>query len=239
MRFAILSDIHSNWEALAAALEHLDSQKVDEISVLGDSVGYGANPNECLEWVLEKAPVALMGNHEKAVVDPGLREGFNPDARTAIEWTAEVLKAEARKKILGLRYLHITSQATLAHGSPDHPEEFRYLFSFGDARPSFRAFETPVCFVGHTHIPSVFIESRESAAYLTPGRYALDRRERYLLNPGSVGQPRDRDPRLAFGIFDDSDWTFELIRLKYDNEKAATKIRKAGLPAFLADRLLM
>ena len=238
MRFAVFSDIHSNWEALEQALAYLQKHRVDEIWVLGDSVGYGASPNECLGWVMGNARVALMGNHELAVVDPALRECFNPEARAAIEWTAEVLEEKYKKKIPELRYLHLTSSATMAHGSPDRPEEFRYLFSAKDARPAFHAFETALCFVGHTHVPSLFLESAGTARYLPPGHYELERNERYILNPGSLGQPRDRDPRLSFGIFDDPKWTFDLVRLEYDNQKAADKIRKAGLPAFLADRLL-
>lgn len=239
MRYALLSDIHSNWEALGEALDHLSKQRIDEYWVLGDSVGYGANPNECLGWVLEKAGVALLGNHEQAVVDPRLRDWFTGDARRAIEWTAGVLKPEHQQRIKSLNFLHIASSLTVAHGSPDRPEEYRYLFSFEDARPSFGAFKTPICFVGHTHVPSIFIESTESANYLPPGSYGLKRDERYILNPGSVGQPRDQDSRLAFGIFDDETWTFELVRLKYDNQKAAQKIREAGLPLFLAARLLV
>lgn len=238
MRAAILSDIHSNWEALETALHYLKKEKVDEYWVLGDTLGYGANPNECFGWMTQNARVQVAGNHEKAVVDPTLLKWFNVDARKAVEWTAEVLKPEFREKIRELNYLHITTSATLAHGSPDHPEEFRYLFSFKDAWPSFHAFETPFCFVGHTHIPCMFREASESVAYLRAGRYELARSERYILNPGSVGQPRDRDPRLALGIFDDKNWTFEILRLEYDNHKAADKIRKAGLPAYLADRLL-
>lgn len=238
MRYALLSDIHSNWEALESALDYLSKEKIGEYWVLGDSVGYGANPNECFAWVLENARVALLGNHEQAVTDFKLREWFTEPARAAIDWTAGVLKPEYRDRIRELNFLHIGPSLTAAHGSPDRPEEYRYLFSFEDARASFRAFETPICFVGHTHLPSLFRESTESVSYLQPGSYALEPDERYLLNPGSVGQPRDRDPRLAFGIFDDEKWNFEIVRLKYDNEKAAAKIRKAGLPDFLAERLL-
>lgn len=238
MRHAILSDIHANWEALERALQYLKKEKVDEHWVLGDTVGYGANPNECFRWVLQNANIHLVGNHERAVVDPKILEWFNPDARKAVEWTASVLKPEHGKRIEGLRYLHITSQATMAHGSPHEPEEFHYLFSSRDAWPAFHAFETPLCFVGHTHIPSLFEEGSGSVRYLVPGTYELERNERYILNPGAVGQPRDQDPRLAFGIFDDKAWTFELVRLEYDNKKAAAKIRQAGLPPYLADRLL-
>lgn len=238
MRFAVLSDIHSNWEALQTALGHLEGERIDEWWVLGDTVGYGANPNECFGWMIENADVALLGNHELAVVDPRILEWFNSAARKAVEWTARVLKPEFQEEIRKLNYLHLTPSATMAHGSPDQPEEFRYLFSAADAQLSFRAFKTPLCLVGHTHIPSRFTESSGTVEYLAAGTYPLRKNERYLLNPGSVGQPRDGNPRLSLGIFDDGKWTFELVRLEYDNQKAADKIRKAGLPAYLADRLL-
>ncbi len=238
MRYAILSDIHSNWEALETAIDYLSKEQIEEYWVLGDSVGYGANPNECFRWVWEKAKVALLGNHEQAVTDFKLRDWFTGDARRAIEWTAEVLKAEYKEKISNLNFLHVTPSVTAAHGSPDQPEKYRYLFSFEDARSSFKAFETSLCFVGHTHVPSVFTESSESASYLSAGSYRLKKEDRYILNPGSVGQPRDQDSRLAFAIFDDQTWTFELVRLRYDNQKAARKIQEAGLPPFLAARLL-
>ena len=238
MRAALFSDIHSNEEALGRAVEYLKGKHIDETWVLGDTIGYGANPNECFHWMLHHARVALAGNHERAVVDGEVRDGFTPVARRAIEWTAEVLKPEYQKKIPELHFFHLTSTAAMTHGSPDEPQEFRYLFSFADARESFHAFETPLCFVGHTHVPSIFQESTESSARLSPGVHESARNERYILNPGSVGQPRDHDPRLSFGIFDDREWTFELVRLEYNNVKAADKIRKAGLPDFLADRLL-
>ncbi len=238
MRHALLSDIHSNWEALETALDYLKKEKVDEYCVLGDTIGYGANPNECFAWMTQNAQVAVMGNHEKAMIDPGILKDFSSNACSAAEWTSEVLMPEHRQRIHDLHYLHINLFSTMAHGSPDRPEKFRYLISFEDARGSFLCFKTALCFVGHTHIPTLFSEASESAVYLKPGKYELQRTEHYILNPGSVGQPRDRDPRLSLGIFDDKHWTFEIVRLEYDNQKAADKIRKAGLPAYLADRLL-
>lgn len=238
MRIALLSDIHSNWEALTAAVDDLAGRKINETWVLGDTVGYAANPNECFEWALKNARLNLLGNHEEALVDPKTLEWFSGDARQALEWTATVLKPEFLAEIKKLNYLYISENVTLAHASPDEPQEFRYLFSSRDARPSFRAFETPLCFIGHTHLPFIFSEHSGAAGYLKPGVYSLDRSHRYLLNPGSVGQPRDRDPRLSFGIFDDAKWTFEIVRLEYDNHRAAEKIRQVGLPLFLAARLL-
>ena len=238
MQYAVLSDIHSNWEALECALDCLKKHRVHDYWVLGDTVGYGANPNECFAWAVQNAQVNLTGNHERAIIDPTLLEWFGEDARTAAEWTTRVLSPDLQKKIHDLPYLHITSPATLAHGSPHEPHEFHYLYTMKDARPAFRAFETVLCFVGHTHLPSLFRESSDKVQYLTPGVYELERNEHYILNPGSVGQPRDGDRRLGFGIFDDQAWTFEIVRLEYDNVKASGKIRRAGLPPYLADRLL-
>jgi diadenosine tetraphosphatase ApaH/serine/threonine PP2A family protein phosphatase len=238
MRYALLSDIHSNLEALETAVGHAENQHIDSWVVLGDTVGYGANPNECFEWVLQHADIYIVGNHEKAVVEPRFREWFNEWAREAIVWTDEVMTEKSKKEILSLPYLRIEKGMTFAHGSPDEPETFRYLFSFEDAVPSFKKMEGTICFVGHTHVPSCFCEGTKEAGYIPAGLYALRKGERYILNPGSVGQPRDRDPRLAFGIFDDEKQTFEVVRLAYANDKAADKIRKAGLPRYLADRLL-
>lgn len=238
MRLAIFSDIHSNLEALETAVYHAETQAVEATVVLGDTVGYGANPNECFEWVMHHAVVNLMGNHEKAVIDRTIRQSFNPYAHEAIVWTEEKMDEIFKKKIDGLPYMKIDKEVTFTHGSPDRPEEYRYLLSFEDAAPSFGYFEHRVCFVGHTHVPSCFCQNARTAARLLPGRTQLLPDERYILNPGSIGQPRDRDPRLAYGIFDTAKQTFEIFRLPYDNIKAANKIRKAGLPRYLADRLL-
>jgi predicted phosphodiesterase len=238
MRYALLSDIHSNLEALETAVEHAKSQKIDSWVVLGDTVGYGANPNECFEWALRNASIYIVGNHEKAVTDLEMREWFSGTAREAIVWTARVMSPKLKKEIDGLAYLRLEKNMTFVHGSPYRPEEFHYLRDFQDAVPSFAAMENNLCFVGHTHIPSCICENRQSEESLTPGVFQLKKGERYILNPGSVGQPRDRDPRLAYGIFDDEKQAFEIFRLDYDNQKAADKIRKAGLPQSLADRLL-
>lgn len=238
MRYAILSDIHSNWEALQKVESYLASQAIDRIAVLGDTIGYGANPNECLAWALEHASLYLMGNHEKAIHDRQLREKFTDWAREAIVWTDQALDKDLKEKIRDLSYLRIERNLTFAHGSPQQPEEFSYLTNFSDAESAFDAFDHEVCFVGHTHVPACFCLQERSASYLAPGILKLDPGKRYLFNPGSAGQPRDRDHRLSFGIYDDSKKTFEIIRLDYDASKAAAKIRKAGLPPYLADRLL-
>ena len=240
MKYAVISDVHSNLEALETALAEIQKRRADQLICLGDVVGYGANPSECLKNVCEAASVVVMGNHDRAVFDVPLRDRFVDWARTAIEWTAGVLSNAEKKMILGFPPLVIDQKAgaTWMHASLDEPNEYHYLFSDSDARPSFKLSETDFCFFGHTHIPSLFSEKTGGVRRLSEGVVSLLKGDRFLLNPGSVGQPRDKNPKLSFGVFDSEDRTFEIVRLDYDNRKAAAKIRKAGLPSYLADRLL-
>ncbi len=238
MRCAILSDIHANLEALETVISHAKALQVDRWVVLGDSIGYGANPNECLDWVFEHADQRVTGNHEAAVVDPQIRSWFNPAARASSKWTEKTLSERLKAKILDIPWVAAEGDAVFVHGSLDEPEAFHYLFTFDDAAGTFRKMQTAVCFVGHTHLPGCICEGERTAKLLPPGLLALKEGERYILNPGSVGQPRDADPRSAYGIYDSMQRTFEIFRLPYDNIKTADKIRKAGLPRSLADRLL-
>lgn len=240
MKYAIISDVHSNLEALERVKAELDRLKPDQIMCLGDVIGYGANPSECLKLVREMSREIVMGNHDRAIEDIELREEFNDWAHEAIRWTAGVLSTGEKAEIR--RFVPIVidraENVTWTHGSAHEPEEFHYLFKPAEARRSFKALETDICFFGHTHIPSIFEAESPEGRYLTAGMYRLQKGRRYLINPGSVGQPRDRDPRLGFAFFDSGELTLEIVRLDYDNQKAAQKIRKAGLPAYLADRLL-
>ncbi|MBI4394583.1 MAG: metallophosphoesterase family protein [Candidatus Omnitrophica bacterium] len=255
MKYAVISDIHSNLEALERALSEIQKRKVDQIVCLGDVVGYGANPSECLKLVREVSEEVVMGNHDQAIEDIKLRDDFTDWAREAIEWTAGVLTIDEKKRIRDFTPVVIDKKrnVTLTHGSLYEPEAFHYLFSSSDAQPSFKVLETDFCFFGHTHIPSLFTALTPTLSprgrgegegksivgrYLPEGSYRLTRGERYLINPGSIGQPRDKNPKLGFAFFDSDELTLEIVRLDYDNKKAADKIRKAGLPAYLADRLL-
>lgn len=229
MRFAILSDIHSNLEALTSVFEVLRDQNIGDIVCLGDIVGYGANPNECVALVREHCRVSLLGNHDLAAVDPSVADFFNMHAREAALWTAENLSAENKQYLQELPYTAVVEGARLVHSSPSEPEAWHYIVSLLDARPMFRFFSESICFVGHSHVPGVFAE-----ASLT-GR--VNRTERFLVNVGSVGQPRDGDPRSSFGIFDTDRWEYVNLRIDYDVESAMRKIREAGLPRKLADRL--
>lgn len=238
MRCAVFADIHGNLEALETALEYASKRQLSKFMVLGDSIGYGANPNECLDWALRNAGMHVLGNHEAAVIDGKVRERFTASAREAIEWTAQRLRPELLAKVQDLPYLQGDQGVTLAHGTTHSPEEFHYLFDESDAYKSFLALRTPVGFVGHSHVPCFFAEEERAGGSLKEGVLKLRKKDRYLLNPGSIGQPRDRDPRLSFGIFDDSELSFEIVRLPYDNKKASQKILAEGLPATLAYRLL-
>lgn len=238
MRYAVFADIHGNLEALQAALEYTQKHSLSHYLVLGDSVGYGANPNECLEWSFENAEFHVIGNHEEAVIDEELRFSFHDWARVAIDWTAEQMRPDHLSKIKGLSYLQIHQGFTLGHATLHSPERFDYIFDFKAAQKSFMAMQSPVGFVGHSHIPCFFSEREKDAGHLKEGILKLKKGERYLFNPGSIGQPRDKDTRLSFGVFDDEELTFEIVRLPYDNKTAAQKILDAGLPRFLADRLL-
>lgn len=231
MRIAVVSDIHSNLEALTKAFELIDKESVEEVVCLGDIVGYGANPNECVKLVHERCKIALLGNHDAAALDPDLAEEFNRNAREAARWTNKKLTAES-KKILERLPMHAKAEGVLfVHASPCDPEDWNYIILDHEARQAFECFSEKVCFVGHTHAPVVFSET---------GRVkTIAAESRYIINVGSVGQPRDGNPTLSFGVFDSATWSYRNIRSKYDIEAAAGKIRKAGLPAPLADRLFM
>lgn len=238
VRYAILSDIHSNLEALETALHYLEGEQVDECLFLGDLIGYGANPNECLEAIFRLGGRVVAGNHDKALMDDELLAGFSDYAREAMLWTRSHLESKWCPVLMDLPLLYVGRVYTLAHGSIDCPETFQYLFYYDDAEPSFAKLETALGFIGHTHVPQLFDQRDRTASYLPDGTYRLDRNNWYLINPGSVGQPRDRDPRLAFAIFDDATFELRLMRLSYDNRRTARKIREAGLPDYLARRLL-
>lgn len=238
MKIAVFADIHGNLEALKAAYEYAQKQRLTRFFVLGDSIGYGANPNECFEWSVKNAELHVLGNHEAAVIQENIRWGFTDWARIAIDWTAERLRPGLGDEIKSLPHLQIKGKVTLAHGTLHDPEGFHYLTDPAGANESFKATQTAFGFVGHTHIPCFFAAHGQAFGHLKPGVHTLKKGERYLLNPGSIGQPRDKDTRLSFGIFDPEELTFEIVRLPYDNKTAARKILAEGLPAFLANRLL-
>jgi len=231
MRIAIISDIHSNLEALQTAFGIIDDLKPDTVICLGDIVGYGPNPTECLDIIRSKCSVVIKGNHDEAVTVESEAEKFNPYAVEAVKWTREQLDSGHRDYLSGLPYMHEIDDMLFVHGSPAIPENWDYIFTAYDAQSHFPTFTQSVCFIGHTHIPGIYTEN---------GSYgAFNRDTRYIINVGSVGQPRDGNPRLSFGLFDTERWDYQNIRCEYDARVTASKIQQAGLPGFLADRLIL
>ncbi len=230
MKYAILSDIHANLEALGEALSIIDTENINEIVCLGDIVGYGANPNECAALVRLRCSTIVLGNHDAAAIDPARAYDFNANAKRAIEWTAAALSDDTRSFLSSLPLVERKEGILFVHASPDTPDAWNYIVDASDAIAALRHFDERVCFIGHTHIPGIF--SRLGRAK------AVSNDEQYLVNVGSVGQPRDGNPMLAFGVFDSSLWNFRLVRAKYDIEKAAGKIYAAGLPEELGYRLM-
>ncbi len=238
MRYGLISDIHGNLEALNAVLSEIDKLQIDTILCLGDVVGYGPNPNECASIVKERAAVCLIGNHDEAALGRVDLEFFNYIAREAIEWTMKQLNAESVDYLTPLPYTHEFENNLLVHASPDEPRRWNYIISLEDAEQSFAAFEQQLCFIGHSHTPWVIDLPPEGRMQVRQD-YPLTFREphRYLINVGSVGQPRDRNPAAAFGILDTKKNEYVLKRTTYDVAKTQKKIRAQGLPSFLADRL--
>jgi len=229
VRIALLSDIHSNLEALTRALEVIDAQGVDDIVCLGDTVGYGANPNECLDVVRARCSIVLLGNHDAAAIDLSVASHFTMNAQLSALWTTGVLADHHKAYLKTLPQAKARGELLFSHASPFEPEEWHYVISEFDTREAFSAFAERLCFIGHSHIPVIFSERGKTSAIAPSGKF--------IINVGSIGQPRDGNPNLSFGMFDTESGVYQNIRLGYDIDAAAEKIRKAGLPRTLADRL--
>lgn len=241
MRYAILSDIHSNLEALEVVLREIDRLGVDRTVCLGDVVGYNASPNECVRIIRERGILSLMGNHDAAAC--GLEEPvhFNPIARAAVLWTRSALEPDHGDALKGMpEQAPLTETVRLAHGSLIHRDH--YLTSYDGVLENARRMRQTrpriqILFFGHTHIQIAFVDDGEEVAVIRSPRFSIRDGSLYLVNPGSVGQPRDHDPRCGFLLYDEEAQTVELIRLSYDIHACTKRILSAGLPRELADRL--
>jgi diadenosine tetraphosphatase ApaH/serine/threonine PP2A family protein phosphatase len=243
MRYLVLTDIHANIEALDACLADAAARHCDRTLVLGDLVGYCADPNAVVERVRALDPLAIVrGNHDKVACGLEQADGFNAVARNAASWTADALTAENRVWLSGLPRgpIDVDAVVQICHGSP-HDED-AYIFDELDAAQAFKAFSLPLCLFGHTHGAVVFVLSSEGMDAARPsasGRALVELAagSRYLINPGAVGQPRDGDPRAAYAVVDTATGIVELCRVAYDVARAQLKIARAGLPEVLAQRL--
>jgi diadenosine tetraphosphatase ApaH/serine/threonine PP2A family protein phosphatase len=245
MRYLVLTDIHANLEALDTCLADARARTFDGTLVLGDLVGYGADPNAVVERVQALAPVAIVrGNHDKVANGLDRAEGFNVVAKSAAQWMLAELTPAHRAWLAALPMgpCEVDELVEICHGSPS--DEDAYIFDEQEALRALKMATRPLCLFGHTHYPVTFTLSAgsfESAGPAASAESHLELREgsKYLLNPGSVGQPRDGDPRAAYAIVDTGQRRVELFRLKYPIELAQAKVIKAGLPAALANRLAL
>lgn len=247
MKAVFFSDIHGNLEALAGFRAVLDNLAYDEIFSLGDIVGYGANPNECVEFVRELGITSVSGNHDDVVAGKVEPVDFNPDARRAILWCRKETTQPNRKLLRNLEERMIIetgeTRIMLVHGSPYDKDE--YIMSKHSAMRSFEVMQRENIrnsFVAHTHQPCLWVwQPGAQVTLLRPEderrTFRIDPRLNLIVNVGSVGQPRDNDPRGCFAVWDDGDNTVEFVRFSYDVRAAQQKIIEADLPMFLADRL--
>lgn len=239
MVHGIISDVHSNLEALQVVVAELKRRKITSIICLGDVVGYGANPNECCDIVRDLAQLVILGNHDAGSVGITDISYFNWVAKNACIWTNKVINPQNREWLKSLSLQSNDEDGLFVHSSPSKPEAWRYVLSFDDAISEFQTFKQSTCFVGHSHIPVTFVEKEPQYGIIQDEKFKLDPKYRYIINPGSVGQPRDSDPRTSFAVYDSETGQIEIIRLPYDIKGAQQKILDAKLPEFLAHRLAL
>lgn len=238
MLYGICSDIHSNATALKAVLASMDSYGVERRVCLGDLVGYGPDVNESVSLAAASMDISIIGNHDSVAMRWESCLGFNPYAKQAIEWTQNQLSPESVKYLDGLPYIFEENEICFVHASPMSPADWVYVTDLEDALDAFDHFSGKYCFVGHTHSP-VIVAMRDAAIpkVIEDGSYILEKGERLLVNVGSVGQPRDRDPRACWCLFDSEKESVQLIRVPYAIEETQKRMREAGISDFLVERL--
>jgi putative phosphoesterase len=237
MRYGIFSDIHGNLEAFQEVINVYKNEKIDKYLCVGDIVGYGADPKECIDKTRQLQALAVAGNHDWAAVGMTDITYFNPVAEQAILWTRAKLSDEEKDFLKSLKLVYENSDLILVHGTLNKPEEFNYLMDVELAQVDFKLMKKNICFIGHSHIAGIFIEAKGKISYSVQTQIKIDPNKKYIVNVGSVGQPRDRDNRASFCIFDSDRKEVYLKRVDYSIDKAQAKIIKAGLPPFLAARL--
>ncbi|MDB6016458.1 MAG: Metallophosphoesterase [Pedosphaera sp.] len=236
MKFAIIADIHANLDAFQVVLADIKEQKCTHYACVGDVVGYGANPKECLKIVRDLGMPCVKGNHDEYCSTDEELDGFNPHAAEAVNWTRGQLSPDERQWLKDLKYFRMVTSFSMVHATLDGPQRWGYVFDKLAAAASFTYQNTGVCFFGHTHVPVAFI--RDSVVRGgTYSKFKVEQGKKYFVNVGSVGQPRDNNPKAAYVVYDVDEGTIELRRLDYDIAAAQKKILDAGLPPRLAERL--
>jgi len=240
MRYALLSDIHANLEAFKAVLADIQHRGgVDEYWCLGDIVGYGPDPAGCIRLLMQQPHICVAGNHDLAAISRVDVARFNPDAAVASRWTAQQLNPEDIEYLDILPKIIERDNFTLVHGSPREPL-WEYIISKGSAEENFNHFKTKYCLVGHSHKPLIFRQNKDGGCSFIPLTTAIGQvlgGSRMIVNPGSIGQPRDGDPRASYAIYDDESSVVRLYRVAYDINATQQKMVKANLPVKLMVRL--
>lgn len=239
MRYAIISDIHSNLPALKVVLERIEDLQCDRVICLGDIVGYGPFPNECCDLIQERADMVIVGNHDHAVIGQTDISYFNTYARRAIEWTRTMLSEMNKNYLFGLPAKVDIEKACCVHSTPEEPLEWHYIMSSRDAAISFNYFEQQVCFIGHSHVPLIAKKNTDQKinVSLLIGTVEWSEDERCIINVGSVGQPRDGNPDACLGVYEPAQNRFTLERIEYEITETQKKMREYSLPGFLISRL--
>ena len=239
MKYGILSDIHSNLEAFEAVLSHLQKQGIEQYIFCGDLVGYGPDPEACVQkyrqLAARKQIVGVMGNHDAIFSHPEIREYFHPDALRVLDWSWKQLSKDAARTISFLPEIIQEKKFAVVHGSPRDPLK-EYLLEREQFRTLYDRWEGDILFVGHTHVP-LFMTGTSAFCRIAAAEEGtvidIQRMFRYIINPGSVGKPRDNNPHACFGVWDDEKNTFHFLRVPYDFTQTQDKMRKAKLPALL------
>jgi predicted phosphodiesterase len=236
MKYAVIADIHGNLEALQVVLEDIKNQKCTHYCCVGDVVGYNANPKECLDIIRGMGMPVVKGNHDEYCSTNETLEGFNPHAADAVNWTRQQLNEEDKQWLRDFKYVRLVASFSMVHATLDGPQRWGYVFDKLMAAASFTYQNTGVCFFGHTHVPLAFIRDSQVRGG-TYSKFKVEPGKKYFVNVGSVGQPRDGNPKAAYVIYDLDEGSIELRRLDYDIPTAQKKILAAGLPPRLAERL--
>lgn len=240
MRIALISDVHANLEALQATLSDIQSQKVDVIHFLGDAVGYGCDPNACVELIGKNCQVNLLGNHDFAALGLESTEHFNEIATKSLVWTLKELTDRSLAALADFELENISDEFHLVHASPRAPELWEYILTIQEAREQFECTESNLLCVGHSHVPVSFTLTPEGTiSQRITNELEIDPENRYIINAGSVGQPRDHDPRACYVTFDSELSLLRYHRVEYDVAKTISRMELLGLPDSLSERLLV
>jgi len=240
MKFLILSDIHSNYDALKSVLDFVKKNyqnNFNEIICLGDIVGYGAEPNESLETIFSLTEKILLGNHECGVLGKTNIGFFNYSAKESILWTRKVIKKEYSERLKKLDYTYSFEDFRFSHSTFQNPSYWNYITSIYEAEDEFDYDYFKILFIGHTHIPVVYEKDAYNVKIIEPKELKIEEKSRYIINVGSVGQPRDGDNRASFVLFDSERMVVKFHRVEYDINSAMEKIKDRKLPKILAERL--